>query len=72
MFYEVSVMIGEQGSILDRIDFNMEIAVDTSKKGVLELEKAEEHQKNDRSIKCIGILVFIIFVLVCVLISKKI
>ena len=72
MFYEVSVMIGEQGSVLDRIDFNMECAVDTSKKGVLELEKAEEHQKNSKSLKCIAILVFIIIVLVSVLILKKI
>ena len=71
MFYEASVMIGEQGSVLDRIDFNMECAVDTSKKGVLELEKAEEHQKNSKSLKCIAILVVTIVVLVFVLILKK-
>ena len=51
MFYEVSV-IGEQGSVLDRIDFNG-MRGRHKKKGVLELEKAEE-QKNSKSLKCIA------------------
>lgn len=71
MFQDVSVMIIEQGTILDRIDYNMESVVDTTKKGVLELEKAEEHQKSDRAIKCIAILVCLIIVLSIIYIAKK-
>ena len=34
------------GTILDRIDYNMETAVEHAKEGVVQLEKAEENQKN--------------------------
>ncbi len=39
-------LLCELGTILDRIDYNMETAVEHAKEGVVQLEKAEENQKN--------------------------
>lgn len=71
MFQEISVLIIEQGSILDRIDYNMECVVERTQAGVKELEKAEELQKGNRALHCIAILVCLITVLTCLYIVKK-
>lgn len=63
-------MVIDQGTILDRIDFNMEAAVAHAEGGVKELDKAEEHQKNALPFRCIVLLVFLIAVMLVVLIVK--
>ncbi len=70
IFKELAVLVIDQGTILDRIDYNMENAVDSAKEGVKQLEKAEEHQKNSMSVKCIIALVVLIIIMVGVLIWK--
>ena len=40
IFKELAVLVIDQGTILDRIDYNMESAVDSAKEGVKQLEKA--------------------------------
>lgn len=70
IFKELAVLVIDQGTILDRIDYNMESAVDSAKEGVKQLEKAEEHQKNSMSVKCIIALVLLIIIMVGVLIWK--
>ncbi len=70
IFKELAVLVIDQGTILDRIDFNMESAVDNAKEGIKQLEKAEEHQKNSMSVKCILVLVVLIIIMVGVLIWK--
>lgn len=70
IFKELAVLVIDQGTILDRIDYNMESAVDSAKEGVKQLEKAEEHQKNSMSVKCIIALVVLIIIMVGVLIWK--
>ena len=70
IFKELAVLVIDQGTILDRIDYNMESAVEHVKEGVKQLEKAEEHQKNAMSVKCIIVLVLLIIIMIGVLIWK--
>jgi len=58
------------GTILDRIDYNMEATVEHTKEGLVELQKAEDHQKANLGVKCIIVLAVLIFAMVLVLIFK--
>ena len=70
IFKELAVLVIDQGTILDRIDYNMENAVEHAKEGVEQLEKAEQHQKNATGFKCICLLVVLIIIMLGVLIWK--
>jgi syntaxin 16 len=59
-----------QGTILDRIDFNMEQVIESTKDGVAQLHKAEASQKQAMPVKCIAALLCLIAVLVLLLIVK--
>lgn len=71
IFKELAVLVIDQGTILDRIDYNMEAVVEHTKTGIQQLEKAEKHQKNARPMKCIACLLSIIGVLLIILLLKK-
>ncbi|KAG9394889.1 SNARE domain [Carpediemonas membranifera] len=45
MAKEMAVMVVEQGTLLDRIDYNMDVTVETVEKAVKDLAKANKHQK---------------------------
>lgn len=60
----------DQGTILDRIDYNMETAVEHGKEGLVQLHKADEHQKNALPFRCIVVLVVLIAIMLAVLIWK--
>lgn len=70
IFKELATLIIDQGTVLDRIDYNMEQVVDHVTKGVKELEKAEEYQKSSRPKKCIAFLLILITIMVVMLIMK--
>lgn len=53
IFKELAVLVIDQGTILDRIDYNLETVVESTKAGIKQLEKAEKAQKNARPLKCI-------------------
>lgn len=62
VFKELATLVVEQGTILDRIDYNMENVVKDTSQATKELVKADEIQKSSRVQKCILALVtFIIF-----------
>ena len=70
IFKELAVLVIDQGTILDRIDYNMEQVVEKVEDGVVELERAEELQKSARPRWCICILLTLISVFLTFLILK--
>lgn len=68
IFKELAVLVIDQGTILDRIDYNMEAVVEHTKEGIDQLEQSEKHQKTARPLKCIiclsSTIVFLLFILV--------
>ena len=70
IFKELAVLVIDQGTVLDRIDYNMEAVVEQTREGIQQLGKAEEAQKNARPMKCIVGLLITIFILVLILILK--
>ncbi|KAF0721909.1 hypothetical protein Ae201684P_020863 [Aphanomyces euteiches] len=70
IFKELAVLVIDQGTILDRIDYNMEQVVERTQAGIVELEKAETIQKSARPMKCIGILLVLITLMTIILMLK--
>lgn len=69
LFKELATLVVEQGTILDRIDYNVEAAVENTKKGVVELKEAEKYQKSARAscciiILCVGVVLSTIIIIV--------
>ena len=71
IFKELAVLVIDQGTILDRIDFNMESAVEHAKEGVKQLVTANDHQKNALPMRCIIVLVVLIAIMLIVLVVKN-
>jgi len=70
IFKELAVLVIDQGTILDRIDYNMEAVVEHTKEGIVQLHKAEKHQKSGRPMKCIVCLMITIGILLVILVLK--
>jgi syntaxin 16 len=66
MFKELSVLIVEQGSIIDRIDYNIDQTKTHVQKGLQELHQAKSSQ--DKSTNCAWICMVLLFlaILVCI------
>lgn len=65
------VLCGVAGTIIDRIDYNMEMAVERTKRGLVQLNKANEYSKSNRPLKCIVLLLVLISILVIILIVRS-
>lgn len=70
IFKELAVLVIDQGTILDRIDYNMEAVVEHTKEGIVQLQKAEKHQKSARPMKCIIFLLCLIGFLLLILVMR--
>ncbi|KAJ8611423.1 hypothetical protein CTAYLR_008999 [Chrysophaeum taylorii] len=70
IFKELAVLVIDQGTILDRIDFNMEQVAEHTRKGVVEIERAEQYQKAARPRICILVLMLLNGILVIFLVLK--
>ena len=72
LFKDLSVLVIEQGTILDRIDYNLQETAAHIDQGVVELEKAEKHQKASKMFLCIMLLAALCILMILVLAIKKI
>jgi syntaxin 16 len=57
-------LVIEQGTIVDRIDYNMDQAVTKVKEGLQQVVKAEEYKKSNRP----GIIIacLVLFIIACI------
>ena len=60
-----------QGTILDRIDYNIEQTGTRVEEGLKHLQKAEKYQKKNRKMLVILVLFVIVIILVIILIAVK-
>lgn len=70
LFRELSVLVIEQGTILDRIDYNIEQTLVKVQHGTAELVIADKYSKKNRTMKCILFLSLLCIVLLIILIAK--
>lgn len=71
IFKDLAHMVHEQGTVLDRIDFNIEQTHVQVSEGYKQLQKAERYQRKNRKMKCIMILCLVVVVLFFLLIVVK-
>jgi len=60
-----------QGTILDRIDYNVEQTATHVEKGQMQLQKAEKYQKKNRKMIIISVLFVVVVVLLIILMAVK-
>lgn len=66
LFRDISSFVVEQGTILDQIEYNVDLAATKTEEGLKQLKKADQYQKKDRKMKvifCMTITVLILFIL---------
>lgn len=71
VFKDLATMIVDQGTVLDRIDYNIEKVSTHVDTGLVELQKAQKHQKANRKMYCIGVLLVIFIILFLLLVLTK-
>nr|CAG4648801.1 EOG090X0AQP [Polyphemus pediculus] len=71
IFKEISHMVADQGTILDRIDYNVEQSQVKVHHGLVQLQKAEGYQKKNRKMMCIITMAVTTVVLIIILIAVK-
>ena len=70
IFKDLQNVVQEQGTILDRIDYNIDVSYENSQKGHKFLKKAEEHQNESCFRNVILVLFVIIFIETLLIIFK--
>lgn len=70
LFKELSVLVVEQGTILDRIDFNIECAHKDTKQAIVHLENTVKIERSVRAKGLLSCLVIGIFLSLLLLILK--
>ncbi|XP_038896479.1 syntaxin-42-like isoform X1 [Benincasa hispida] len=69
---DLSTLVIDQGTIVDRIDHNIQNVAASVEEGFKQLQKAEKSQKNGGMVKCATVLVIMCFVMLVLLILKEI
>ncbi|XP_010906234.1 tlg2p-like protein a [Elaeis guineensis] len=69
---DLSVLVIDQGTIIDRIDYNVQNVAATVEEGYKQLQKAERTQRTGFMVKCATILIILCFIMLVLLILKEI
>ncbi|TYZ58251.1 hypothetical protein PybrP1_007928 [[Pythium] brassicae (nom. inval.)] len=70
VFKEVADLVIDQGTLVDRIDYNMEQVVTRMRTGLAQLQRADKYQRNTRPERCIFVLVALILLCFWLLVLK--
>ncbi|EDW05532.1 syntaxin-16 [Drosophila mojavensis] len=71
IFKDLSHMVQEQGTVLDRIDYNVEQTQTRVSEGMRQLQRAEMYQRKNRKMCIILVLAAVTFVMLVLLILTK-
>lgn len=71
IYKDLSNLVEEQGTVLDRIDYNIECTQTRVYEGYKQLKKAERYQRASRKMYCIFILSVVVLFLIILLIIVK-
>lgn len=71
IFHDINTLVVNQGSVLDRIDYNVETVQHRVEEGVLALSKAEKNMRSARKLKMILILSGVVILMLMYLIIFK-
>lgn len=71
IFQEINTMVVNQGSLLDRIDYNIETVQLKVEQGALQIAKAERNARSARKLKCIAALAGSILLTLLILIIQS-
>ncbi|XP_013381832.1 syntaxin-16 isoform X4 [Lingula anatina] len=71
IFKDIATLVTDQGTILDRIDYNIEKTSVQVDEGLKQLQKAEKYQKKNRKMLVIVVLAVIVILLLIILIAVK-
>ncbi|KAF7818166.1 Syntaxin-43 [Senna tora] len=69
---DLSVLVIDQGTIVDRIDYNIQSVSTSVEEGFKQLEKAERTQKKGGMVMCATVLVIMCFIMLVLLVLKEI
>ncbi|GMG99762.1 hypothetical protein Nepgr_001602 [Nepenthes gracilis] len=69
---DLSVLVIDQGTIIDRIDYNIQNVASSVEEGFKQLQKAERTQRQGGMVKCATVLIIMCFVMLVLLILKAI
>jgi syntaxin 16 len=69
---DLSVLVIDQGTIVDRIDYNIQNVATTVEDGLKQLQKAERTQKKGGMVMCASVLLIMCFVMLVLLVIKEI
>ena len=71
LFRDLSLLVFEQGTVLDRIDTKIEVAIQEVESGNMQLQQANEHQKSKCFYVYIGVVACLILLCLLLLLWKK-
>ncbi|KAK6911623.1 Target SNARE coiled-coil homology domain [Dillenia turbinata] len=69
---DLSILVIDQGTIVDRIDYNIQSVATTVEEGLKQLQKAEKSHREGKMVKCATVLVIMCFVMLVLLVLKEI